>query len=110
MPYLLGSALHSIGLSFTDSFEVLMALTFIFSGIFSYMWLKEIWQSTEYFTDIYSLCQHFKLTGTALPKSNCGNGLSGKKKLEFVTNAYIKDNKTQTLPLSYHYLFMVLEK
>jgi len=47
MPYLLGSALHSIGLSFTDSFEVLMALTFIFSGIFSYMWLKEIWQSTD---------------------------------------------------------------
>ena len=34
-PYLFGSALHLFGFSFVNSFKILMALGFIFSGIFS---------------------------------------------------------------------------
>lgn len=45
LPYLAGSLVHSLGFSFTDSFEIIMALGFIFSGIFSYLWLKEVFQS-----------------------------------------------------------------
>lgn len=47
LPYFLGSAIHSFGFSFTDSFEILMALGFIFSGIFSYLWLKELLESPK---------------------------------------------------------------
>ncbi len=47
LPYLFGSLFHFLGLSFTASFEVLMALSFIFSGVFTYLWLKEIFNSTQ---------------------------------------------------------------
>jgi len=47
LPYFFGSVIHSLGFSFTDSFEILMALTFIFSGIFSFMWFKEVWQNSK---------------------------------------------------------------
>lgn len=45
LPYFAGSLVHSLGFSFTDSFEIIMALGFIFSGIFAYLWLKEVFQS-----------------------------------------------------------------
>lgn len=45
LPYFAGSLVHSLGFSFTDSFEIIMALGFAFSGIFSYLWLKEVFQS-----------------------------------------------------------------
>lgn len=45
LPYLAGSLIHSLGFSFTDSFEIIMALGFVLSGIFAYLWLKEVFQS-----------------------------------------------------------------
>jgi len=46
LPYLFGSIIHFFGLNFTTSFELLMALTFIFSGLFTFLWLKEVFNST----------------------------------------------------------------
>lgn len=45
LPYQMGSALHAIGFSYINSFKVLTALSFIFSAIFSYLWLKEVLKS-----------------------------------------------------------------
>ena len=47
VPYLLGSAVHLLGFSFADSFKILMAAGFIFSAIFSYLWLKEVFKSEK---------------------------------------------------------------
>ena len=47
LPYLLGSVIHFFGFSFTDSFEILMALGFISSALFSYLWLKEVFKSEK---------------------------------------------------------------
>lgn len=47
LPYLAGSLVHSLGFSFTDSFEIIMALGFIFSGIFAYLWLREVFKSDK---------------------------------------------------------------
>lgn len=47
LPYLAGSVVHSLGFSFTDSFEIIMAAGFIFSGIFAYIWLKEVFKSEK---------------------------------------------------------------
>lgn len=47
LPYVFGSVIHFFGLNFTSSFEILMALTFIFSGIFTFLWLREIFGSTR---------------------------------------------------------------
>lgn len=47
LPYLLGSLIHSVGFSFVDSFKILMAGSFVFSGIFSYLWLKELLKSEK---------------------------------------------------------------
>ena len=44
VPYFLGSLAHILGLSFTSSFKVLMAASFIASGIFSYLWLKAVFK------------------------------------------------------------------
>ena len=45
LPYLLGSFIHLLGFSFVSSFKIIMMLSFIFSGIFSYLWLREIIKS-----------------------------------------------------------------
>ena len=47
LPYLLGSFIHFLGFSFTDSFEILMAFGFIFSAIFAYFWLKVVFKSEK---------------------------------------------------------------
>ena len=47
LPYLIGSIIHFLGFSFTDSFEILIALTFVFSAIFTFLWLKEVFKSTQ---------------------------------------------------------------
>jgi hypothetical protein len=47
VPYLLGSAVHLLGFSFADSFKILMAAGFIFSAIFAYLWLKEVFKSEK---------------------------------------------------------------
>jgi len=47
LPYLLGSAVHFLGISFTGSFKIIMAASFIFSAIFSYLWLKELLSSSK---------------------------------------------------------------
>lgn len=45
LPYLLGSILHFLGLSFVNSFKVIMATEFLISGLFCYVWLKELFKS-----------------------------------------------------------------
>lgn len=47
LPYFLGSSLHLLGFSFVSSFKILMAAAFIFSGIFAYLWLREINRSEK---------------------------------------------------------------
>ena len=42
LPYALGAAIHATGISYADSFKILMAFGFVFSGIFSFLWLREI--------------------------------------------------------------------
>lgn len=91
---------------------------------------KNIWEDTLFFNDILSLLMHFKLTGTNIPKSNCNKGLGGKKIIEQLANTYpqIKnldakinsnskgryiDSTTPSnskYPLTYKFLFMVLQK
>jgi len=44
-PYFFGSLAHLAGFSFVNSFKLLMALGFIFSSIFCYAWLKELFKS-----------------------------------------------------------------
>lgn len=44
LPYLLGSAIHALGFSFVDSFKILMAVGFIGSAIFAFLWLREIFE------------------------------------------------------------------
>lgn len=69
----------------------------------------ESWESIVNFTDIYSLMGHFKLTGTTLPKSNMGNGLSGSGLFRRLEAVYSKNQFDKTLPLSYQYLFMIVK-
>src|SRR3990167_9555423 len=47
LPYLLGSLIHFAGASVADSFKILMALSFIFSGIFTYLWLSYLLKSSK---------------------------------------------------------------
>ncbi len=47
LPYIIGSVAHLSGFSFVDSFKFLMASGFIFSGLFSYLWLKELFASRQ---------------------------------------------------------------
>lgn len=47
LPYLLGAFIHLMGFSYVNSFKLMTALSFIFSGIFSYLWLKEIFKSEK---------------------------------------------------------------
>ncbi len=47
LPYAFGSVIHFLGFSFADSFKILMAVGFIFSGIFSYLWLKAVFKSEK---------------------------------------------------------------
>ncbi len=45
LPYLLGAIVHLLGISYVDTFKTLMGLGFIFSGIFTYLWLKEFFKN-----------------------------------------------------------------
>lgn len=47
LPYILGSFLHLTGLSFVNSFKAIMAICFLFSGVFTYIWIKEIFKSNR---------------------------------------------------------------
>lgn len=47
LPYALGSLIHFFGFSYADSFKIIMALSFIASGLFCYLWLKEITKSEK---------------------------------------------------------------
>ena len=40
LPYFLASVIHKIGFSFIFSIKALLAVTYIFSGIFMYIWVK----------------------------------------------------------------------
>lgn len=46
-PYLLGALIHVIGFSFADTFKMEMALSFIFSGFFCFLWLKEYFKGVS---------------------------------------------------------------
>lgn len=45
LPYIFGSFIHALGFTYTDSFEIIMALGFIFSSIFAFLWLREVFES-----------------------------------------------------------------
>ena len=46
-PYILGSITHLLGFSYSSSFKIIMALGFIFSGIFSYLWLRSFFENEK---------------------------------------------------------------
>lgn len=46
-PYFFGSIIHQVGFSFASSFKLLMAIGFILSGTFCFLWLKEILKSSK---------------------------------------------------------------
>lgn len=46
LPYYLTALFHSLGISFINSMKLLFAVSFIFSGIFFYMWAKRITKYT----------------------------------------------------------------
>lgn len=47
LPYALGAVIHLFGFSYVNTFKILMSLGFIFSSIFSYLWLKEVFRSEK---------------------------------------------------------------
>lgn len=47
VPYLITNLWHFLGASFVDSFKITMAISFIFSAYFTYLWLKEFFQSQK---------------------------------------------------------------
>jgi|GEM_PF-3780714 len=67
----------------------------------------ETWERIVNFSDIYALMNHFKLTGTSMPKSNMSNGLKGRKLFKDLEAAYPKNLCDGSLPLSYQYLFII---
>lgn len=46
-PYLIGSTIHALNFSYSSSFKIVMALSFIFSGIFTYLWLRTFFDSEK---------------------------------------------------------------
>ena len=47
VPYVFGAVLHLLDLSYVNSFKVIMALGFFFSGLLFYLWTKEIFKSEK---------------------------------------------------------------
>src|SRR5579872_3328328 len=47
IPYALGALIHATGFSYVNTFKILMSLGFIFSGLFSYFWFKEVFKSEK---------------------------------------------------------------
>ena len=47
IPYLAGSIVYLLGFSYVNSFKILMALTFLASSLFTYLWLKEVFKSEK---------------------------------------------------------------
>lgn len=47
LPYLLGALIHFLGFSIADSFKILMGTSFIFSGVFTYLWLSYLLKSPK---------------------------------------------------------------
>jgi len=47
LPYLAGALIHMLGANFVNSFKILMALSFIASGLFAYLWLLEVFKSPK---------------------------------------------------------------
>jgi len=70
----------------------------------------EAWQHEMHFPTIPTLLQHFKTTGTSLPKTNCSQGLGGKKSLHALTSAYPRKDAKASFPLSYHPLLLMAKK
>ena len=72
---------------------------------------SQAWKKTYSFRNIYQLLQHFKLTGTSLPKSNAARqGLGGRHMLQQLEAAYRGEQSAANLELSYHYLMLVAHK
>lgn len=47
LPYLLGALIHFLGFSIANSFKILMGASFIFSGVFTYLWLSYLLKSPK---------------------------------------------------------------
>lgn len=46
-PYIFGSALHVLGFTYADALKLLMSAGFVLSGLFSLLWLKEVFKSEK---------------------------------------------------------------
>ena len=67
----------------------------------------ECWAEQLCFPDIQALFQHFKLTGTSMPKSDCSTGLGGKNLLAQLNKVYPAIDKNGFLQLSYHFQMII---
>ena len=47
VPYALGSLIHALGISYVNSFKLLMFLGFFASSLTAYVWLKEVFKSEK---------------------------------------------------------------
>ena len=47
VPYITGAILHGLGFSFINSFKIIMAFSFIFSQLFTYVWLYELFKDKK---------------------------------------------------------------
>jgi malonyl-CoA O-methyltransferase len=68
------------------------------------------WKDTIYFSNLFMLLRHFKITGTNLPKSASNYGLGGKLQLQRLANAYQQLMQPKGLPITYSYLLIVASK
>jgi malonyl-CoA O-methyltransferase len=68
---------------------------------------QSLWHETLFFSNFIELCRHFKDSGTSLPYAK-RRGLGGKDALRRIEQLY--PHRARGLPLSYHYLMLVLHK
>lgn len=70
---------------------------------------SETWETVVYFSDIYAMLRHFKLTGTTMPKSNMSQNLLRKNVFKQLENVYCRGQANLGLALSYQYLFIIVK-
>lgn len=64
------------------------------------------WDEKIFFSDVFKLLNHFKLTGTGLYKSHCNSGLGGKYKIKKLVEAFERIRTTNGIPLTYAYMLV----
>lgn len=62
LPYFIGSIFHFIGFSFLDSIKLLLAISFVFSGLTMYFWVKdELGEKAGFVSAIFYLFMPYHL-------------------------------------------------